>query len=79
VLTQWAEILERYETLVYRPKKGTVLVWHENLLHAGSVRKDSSLERRSIVIHSFADGAVAYYDSTGLCGSAVRREAWAAA
>lgn len=79
VLTQWADMIERYEPLVYRPKKGTVLIWHENLLHAGSVRKDSSLERRSIVIHSFADGAVAYYDSTGLCGSVVRRDALAAA
>jgi hypothetical protein len=39
------------------------------------MRKDQSLERRSIVIHSFADGAIAYYDSTGLHGSAVRREA----
>lgn len=75
VCAEWADMLKRYEPFIYRPKKGTVLVWHENLLHAGSVRKDSSLERRSIVIHSFADGAVAYYDSTGLNGSAIRREA----
>lgn len=75
VCADWAEMLTRYEPSIYRPKKGTVLIWHENLLHAGSVRKDTTLERRSIVIHSFADGAVAYYDSTGLNGSAVRREA----
>jgi len=42
---QWAEMLARYEPVVYRPKKGTVLIWHENLLHAGSVRKNQSLER----------------------------------
>jgi hypothetical protein len=75
VCASWAEMLTRYEPVVYRPKKGTVLIWHENLLHAGSSRNDHALERRSIVIHSFADGAVAYYDSTGLHGSAVAREA----
>ncbi len=77
VCAEWANMLTRYEPFIYRPKKGTVLIWHENLLHAGSVRKETSLERRSIVIHSFADGAVAYYDSTGLNGSAVKREALA--
>lgn len=76
---EWSKMAERYEPLVYRPKKGTVLIWHENLLHAGSVRKDTSLERRSIVLHSFADGAVVYYDSTGKNGSAIRREALASA
>jgi len=64
---------QRYEPFVYRPKKGTVLIWHENLLHAGSARIDQTLQRRSIVIHCFADGVVAYYDSTGLVGSAVPR------
>jgi hypothetical protein len=73
ICAEWADMTTRYEPFVYRPKKGTVLIWHENLLHAGSVRKDGSLERRSIVIHSFADGAVAYYDSTGLIGSAAPR------
>ncbi|GJH26024.1 phytanoyl-CoA dioxygenase family protein [Caballeronia novacaledonica] len=75
VCASWAEMLPKYEPVVYRPEKGTVLIWHENLLHAGSGRNDKALERRSIVIHSFADGAVAYYDSTGLHGSAVAREA----
>jgi ectoine hydroxylase-related dioxygenase (phytanoyl-CoA dioxygenase family) len=54
--------------VTYRPKRGTVLVWHENLLHGGSVRRDKSLSRRSIVSHYFADGAIAFYDSTGLPG-----------
>jgi hypothetical protein len=70
----WEQMAKRYEPFIYRPKKGTVLIWHENLLHAGSVRIDKSLERRSLVIHSFADGAVAFYDSTGLAGSAVARD-----
>jgi hypothetical protein len=53
----------------YRPKRGTVLVWHENLLHGGGKRIDPSLTRRSIVSHYFADGAIAFYDSTGLAGN----------
>ena len=57
-----------FRSVTYRPKRGTVLVWHENLLHGGSVRKDTSLSRRSIVSHYFADGAIAFYDSTGLPG-----------
>ncbi len=69
VVPIWTDIAARYEPLIYRPKKGTVLIWHENLLHAGSVRLDQNLERRSVVIHSFADGAVAYYDSTGVAAN----------
>lgn len=33
------------------------MIWHENLLHAGSIRLDQGLERHSVAIHSFADGA----------------------
>lgn len=77
----WAEfgekVVTRYRRMIddggfgkvtYRPRRGTVLVWHENLLHGGSVRIDASLSRRSIVSHYFADGAIAFYDSTGLPG-----------
>jgi hypothetical protein len=73
VCSVWSDMTTRHEPFIYRPRKGTVLIWHENLLHAGSVRIDQSLERRSIVIHSFADGALAFYDSTGLAGTAVKR------
>lgn len=64
----WAEISRRYKPVIYRPKKGSILIWHENLLHGGSARIDQSLERRSVVIHSFADGACVYYDNTGSAG-----------
>lgn len=59
----------RFGKVTYRPRRGSVLVWHENLLHGGSVRVDASLSRRSIVSHYFADGAVAFYDSTGKPGN----------
>ena len=55
--------------VIYRPKKGQILVWHANLLHGGSLRRDLSLSRRSMVIHYFADGSLTYYDSSGQLGT----------
>lgn len=71
VVTRWQAMLQQggFQPEVYRPKAGTVLVWHENLMHAGSIRRDLGLSRRSIVCHYFAEGVVGYYDSTGLPGS----------
>jgi ectoine hydroxylase-related dioxygenase (phytanoyl-CoA dioxygenase family) len=70
VAARWREMLaeDRFEKVTYRPKRGTILIWHENLMHGGSVRIDQSLSRRSIVSHYFADGAIAFYDSTGVAG-----------
>ncbi len=67
---RWRQMLAagNFEKVTYRPKRGTILVWHENLMHGGSVRIDRSLSRRSIVSHYFADGAIAFYDSTGVAG-----------
>ncbi len=69
VVPRWAEMAARYPPWVYRPKQGTVLIWHENLLHGGSPRRDAARERRSLVIHSFAEGALAFYDSSGAVGT----------
>ena len=71
VSARWREMLAagRFEKMTYRPKRGTILIWHENLMHGGSVRIDQSLSRRSIVSHYFADGAIAFYDSTGVPGN----------
>ena len=49
----------------YLPKAGDVLFWHENLIHGGAPRRDKSLSRKSVAMHYFADGCVAYYDSWG--------------
>lgn len=59
---------DKFARELYRPKAGTVLIWHENLMHAGAVRRDKSISRRSIVGHYFAEGAVAYYDASGMPG-----------
>ncbi|WP_374601281.1 phytanoyl-CoA dioxygenase family protein [Arenimonas sp.] len=70
VVKRWGELVEAagFTPQPYVPKSGSVLIWHENLMHAGSVRRDKSLSRRSIVTHNFARGSLVYYDSTGLAG-----------
>ena len=72
VVPMWTEMLQpnsgKFRREIYRPRAGTLLVWHENLMHAGSVRRDKAISRRSIVGHYFAEGAVVYYDSSGMPG-----------
>ncbi len=70
VVPRWTELLDssRFRREVYRPKAGAALIWHENLMHAGSMRLDKSKSRRSIVGHYFAEGSVVYYDSSGRPG-----------
>ncbi len=43
-------------------KKGDVLIWHANLLHGGSVRRDVRHSRRALVSHYFAEGVICYHD-----------------
>jgi len=70
VIPRWSALLAEKGLTAepYRPKAGTVLIWHENLMHAGSVRLHPEKSRRSIVCHYFARGAVAFYDSSGMPG-----------
>jgi len=36
---------------IFTCKRGDVLIWHSSLIHGGSVVEDSSLTRKSFVIH----------------------------
>ncbi|GLV23550.1 hypothetical protein TomMM35A_33880 [Sphingobium sp. TomMM35A] len=56
---------EGYQRLIYRPKAGQILVWHENLIHGGSPRLDLDRARLSVVSHYFAKGSIGFYDSRG--------------
>lgn len=49
----------------FTPNKGDVLIWHANLLHGGSKRKDVARSRRSLVCHYFVKGALNYHDLSG--------------
>lgn len=75
VVPIWTDLIVKsgYAREVYRPKAGTVLIWHENLMHAGSPRLDRSKSRKSVVGHYFASGAVVYYDSSGAPGAVYDR------
>jgi len=71
VVPAWQNAVEtgRFPPVTYRPNKGQVLIWHENLMHGGSTRRNPSLTRRSFVIHYFAEGSLVYYDSSGEIGT----------
>ena len=70
VVGRWAQLLGEsgIQPMPYMARRGDILVWHENLMHAGSVRRDMTLSRRSVVTHNFAKGAIVYYDSSGDIG-----------
>lgn len=77
VVKRWGELLAEsgLSPLPYIARKGSVLVWHENLMHGGSVRRNPEQSRRSLVCHNFARGSLVYYDSTGAVGNTLDREA----
>jgi hypothetical protein len=46
----------------FHAKKGDVLIWHANLVHGGSARKNLELSRRAVVCHFFGKSAFVYHD-----------------
>jgi hypothetical protein len=50
----------------FEARKGDVLVWHANLLHGGSKRRDLRQSRKAMVAHYFADGAFVYHDLSAI-------------
>jgi hypothetical protein len=46
----------------FHARKGDVLIWHANLLHGGSVRRNLLLSRKAVVCHFFVKGAFVYHD-----------------
>ena len=71
VVARWRDMRKAFpgEAKPYRPKAGSLLIWHENLMHGGGPRKNRELSRRSVVFHFFARGSLAYYDSSGAGGA----------
>ncbi|HWE50041.1 MAG TPA: phytanoyl-CoA dioxygenase family protein [Bryobacteraceae bacterium] len=52
----------KIEPHYFRAKKGDVLIWHANLLHGGSARRDMQLSRKAVVCHFFVKGSFVYHD-----------------
>jgi ectoine hydroxylase len=48
----------------FHAKKGDVLIWHANLLHAGKAILNENLTRKSMVVHFYAEGVICYHDLT---------------
>jgi len=46
----------------FHARKGDVLIWHANLLHGGSARKDMQFSRKAVVCHFFVKGSFVYHD-----------------
>ena len=46
----------------FHARKGDVLIWHANLIHGGSARRDLRLSRRALVCHFFVKGSFVYHD-----------------
>ena len=76
VEAKWGKMIaeSRVDPVIYRPKAGSLLVWHDRLMHGGSRRVSESLTRKSCVTHHFAQGSIVYYDSTGLPGKLIERD-----
>ena len=51
-----------YEAKYFHAGKGDVLLWHANLVHGGSPRRDLQLSRKAVVCHYYAKGAFVYHD-----------------
>jgi hypothetical protein len=56
---------QKLEPHYFHAKKGDVLIWHANLIHGGSPRRNLQLSRKAVVCHYFVRGAVTYHDLSG--------------
>lgn len=68
--SDWKAIAKRHKEERAYLKKGDVLIWDGNLIHAGNPRENLSLTRKSVVLHFFAKGSACYYDATAEIGFA---------
>ncbi|RYG16716.1 MAG: hypothetical protein EOO07_12665 [Chitinophagaceae bacterium] len=59
-----AQIIEEknLKAEVFLPKKGDILIWHTNLIHGSLAKKESSLTRKSLIMHYFAKGVLCYHE-----------------
>ena len=46
----------------FHARRGDVLIWHANLIHGGSARRNLMLSRKAMVVHFFVKGSFVYHD-----------------
>lgn len=61
-----AELLSQnhFQSEVFLPKKGDVLIWHANLIHGGMPVVNPALTRKSMVVHYYAKDVIKYHEIT---------------
>lgn len=52
----------RLEPRHFHARKGDVLIWHANLIHGGSMRRNMQFSRHAVVCHFFVKGSFVYHD-----------------
>lgn len=59
-----AQLIARHnlQPQVFAAKRGDVLIWHANLLHAGTPITNQQATRRSMVCHYFAKDVICYHE-----------------
>lgn len=50
---------------LFMAKRGSVLIWHANLLHGGSKMVNRKSSRKALVCHYIAEGVISYHDLFG--------------
>lgn len=48
----------------FHARKGDVLIWHANLIHAGKAILNEQLTRKSMVVHFYAEDVICYHELT---------------
>ncbi|MEX2261277.1 MAG: phytanoyl-CoA dioxygenase family protein [Bryobacteraceae bacterium] len=58
------QLIEKHglEPEYFHARKGDVLIWHANLIHGGSPRRNMLLSRKAVVCHFFVKGSFVYHD-----------------
>jgi len=56
------QLIQSFEPHYFHARKGDILIWHANLIHGGSLRKNLQLSRRAVVCHFFVKGSFVYHD-----------------
>ncbi|NCU03632.1 MAG: phytanoyl-CoA dioxygenase family protein [Chitinophagaceae bacterium] len=61
-----AEVLSHnhFQSEVFLPRKGDVLIWHANLIHGGMPVVNPALTRKSMVVHYYAKDVIKYHEIT---------------
>lgn len=50
--------------MIFKARKGDLLIWHANLFHGGEAHKNKERTRKSVVFHYFKENSICYHEIT---------------